>query len=138
MRRSMLTLALRVFVFAFFPMITLLGCEDSNSLDEKLAIHKKHLLTHPDDCVVRGQIARIYQERGQLELSIPHFQKIVDLCPDDFTSRYQLGIVLLLLGETQLGLDNMHKAIEEAQVQGKFEHAEVLKLETEEWLERLR
>lgn len=117
--------------------ISISGCQDSYDLEKQLDKHQITLSIDPRNCFARGQVARIYQEKLMFKAAISEFEKVVEYCPDDFTSQFQLGISLLLIGEKQPGLEQMRKAIKEAEDQGKSAHADALKDEVAVWASKL-
>ena len=126
-----------IFVILVFTTLVI-SCSDSgnlddNQLEQKLAEHKKVLESDPDNCFSLGQVARIYQTNKEYNLAIIHFEKLLNNCPDDISSRSQYGITILLSGDRERGLNQMRQAINLAKEKGEDEYAAALEEDYVAW-----
>ncbi|NER80431.1 MAG: TIGR03032 family protein [Leptolyngbya sp. SIO1D8] len=67
-------------------------------------------LTEAEQCF---QAARQAHQLGQLKVAAQHYQRGIDLAPQQMTARYQLGVILVDLHQWQAGTEQLTQVIEE-------------------------
>ncbi|HKR89502.1 MAG TPA: tetratricopeptide repeat protein [Phenylobacterium sp.] len=81
--------------------------------DEAIEVLKPFLLRFPENAMLWNTMGSIVTEQGDYATGKLFFQEAVQLEPDFFKARYNLGNCLLMLGETQAALDACDAALSE-------------------------
>ena len=118
--------------------LLLAGCgssdhSDADYLNKELIENIKTLENKPEDCFALGQVARIYQAKQNFQLATDYFEKLMKVCPDDFDSKYQYGVTVLLAGDKEKGLMQMREAIDNIKKGGDTEYASALEQDYVLW-----
>jgi tetratricopeptide (TPR) repeat protein len=84
----------------------------TNHFDRALTMEPKLLAWHPHDPQVLYLSGMVDRAVGKTQVAKAHLEESVTLDPNSFNSRYNLGIVLVLLHEWKEAKENLEKAIE--------------------------
>lgn len=79
--------------------------------DEAIEILKPVLMNHPENAMLWNTMGSVVAEQGDYATARIFFQEAVQLDPEFFKARYNLGNCLLMLGETQAALDSCEEAL---------------------------
>ena len=119
-----------------FISITACESKDRNDPGYNLRIHLKQLEKDPNNCFVLSQVAAIYGALNDIDNQIRFYEKTIHICPDDFMSRFQLGISYYVHGDQEKGTQYMDRAIKDAELYRGHEVAEMLKTEKSGWINK--
>lgn len=113
------------------------GCYSDNrnrELYKEIDNYKKLLDKEKSNCFYLGQIAAAYQHLYDFDNAIIFYEKSINLCPDDTSNIFQLGISYYVIMNKDKGIFYMEKAIEIADRSNDNELSKVLRDERDAWL----
>ncbi len=101
-------------------------------MEENLAVLK----TDPGNCFALGQVAAAYQVQYQIKPAIVYFEKLMERCPDQYSSRFQLGICYLFDHDRERAVSMMDRAIADARRLDDARWVAIYEKEKELWLKK--
>lgn len=106
---------------------------DNNELVEK---YTALLSQDPKNCHYLGQLANGYQALNDFDKSIYFYKQVLDYCPDDLLSVFQIGVSYFMIMERDTAIKYMDQAIEGARKQQDKKLEKMFIDSKKAWLEK--
>ena len=99
-----------------------------------IALFEEKLQEDPSNCIYLKTVAVNYSMMALYNESIAFYLKLLNICPNDYSSIFQLGTCYMIQGFPDTGIEYMDKAIGVANENGDIEMAKAYGAEKKEWL----
>ncbi|MEW8646580.1 MAG: hypothetical protein AB2563_10815 [Candidatus Thiodiazotropha endolucinida] len=123
---------LQQFKLIIFAFVLLLCWSAIYAQDSSLA--SDELILENELCGLLREKAALAQFCYQLTTSIVLYKQVLEVCPDDYLSRHQMGLSYFLLGDIESGSKMIDEAIESASDVGDLALIKTFRNEKDNWL----
>ena len=98
--------------------------------------YQELLKKDPKNCFYNEQLAASYQGINNIDKAIEHYRIVVENCPDNLISIFDLGVCYLVKMDREKALKYMNKAIAEAHKRKEIELERMFIRSKSEWLQK--